>query len=70
MAGMMDDALRQSLFSLLADKGAKQIGVAGLSGIVDGDMETGVSVRSLFQKRSCGICKQRLQKHITTRITL
>lgn len=26
VAGMMDDALRQSLFSLLADKGAKQIG--------------------------------------------
>lgn len=28
VAGMMEDALRQSLFSLLADKDAKQIGVA------------------------------------------
>ena len=36
--------LKKELFSLLKEKGAKLTGVADLSGVVDGNMKTGVSV--------------------------
>lgn len=36
--------IKEDLFRLLADKGAKLIGVADLSGIVKGEMTTGISV--------------------------
>lgn len=36
--------IKEDLFRLLADKGAKLIGVADLSDIVDGEMTTGISV--------------------------
>ena len=40
----MDTALRDELFQVLAAKGAKLMGVGDLSGIVDGELTTGVSV--------------------------
>ena len=36
--------LKKELFTLLKEKGAKLTGVADLSGVVDGNMKTGVSV--------------------------
>lgn len=41
---MCDFSLKQDLFSLLAEKGAKLIGAADLTGIVSNEMQTGVSV--------------------------
>lgn len=40
----MDTALRDELFQILAAKGARLMGVGDLSGIVDGELTTGVSV--------------------------
>ncbi len=42
--GLYQEELKQALFSLLAEKGAKLMGVADLSGIVGGEMQTGISV--------------------------
>ena len=42
--GWCDFSLKQDLFSLLAEKGAKLIGAADLTGIVSNEMQTGVSV--------------------------
>ena len=36
--------LRERLFSLLSEKGARLVGVADLTGIVDGNLKTGISV--------------------------
>lgn len=44
MNGLRSDELKQALFSLLAEKGAKLMGVADLSGIIGAEMQTGVSV--------------------------
>ena len=44
MNKLQHEELKQALFSLLAEKGAKLMGVADLSGIVGGEMQTGVSV--------------------------
>ncbi len=41
---MQQEKLKQALFSLLAKKGAKLIGAADLSGIVNGEMQMGISV--------------------------
>lgn len=41
---MCDFSLKQDLFSLIAEKGAKLIGAADLTGIVSNEMQTGVSV--------------------------
>ena len=41
---MKGEKLKQELFSLLAEKGAKLMGAGDLSGIVSGEMKTGVSV--------------------------
>ncbi len=41
---MYNEKLKQDLFSLLIENGAKLMGVADLSGIVGGEMQTGVSV--------------------------
>lgn len=41
---MQYNELKQTLFSLLEDKGAKLMGIADLSGIVNGEMQTGISV--------------------------
>lgn len=42
--GLHHEELKQGLFSLLEEKGAKLMGVADLSGIVSGEMQIGVSV--------------------------
>ncbi len=44
---MYQEELKQTLFSKLAEKGAKLMGVADLSGVVHGEMQTGVSVAVL-----------------------
>lgn len=41
---MYNQELKRALFSILTEKGAKLMGVADLSGIVNGEMQTGVSV--------------------------
>ena len=41
---MKGEKLKQELFSLLAEKGAKLMGAGDLSGIISGEMKTGVSV--------------------------
>lgn len=43
MKELQHEELKQTLFSRLAEKGAKLIGVADLSGIVSGEMQTGSS---------------------------
>ena len=64
MTGMMVDALRQSLLSLLAGKSAKKIETTGLFGVVDGDMKTGVPVAVPVPKGSAR------DLHTTMRITI
>lgn len=44
MSKLSPEELKQTLFSLLSDRGAKLMGAADLSGIVNGGMKTGVSV--------------------------
>ena len=41
---MNADLLKKDLFDLLAEKGAKRMGVADLTGVVNGDMQIGISV--------------------------
>ena len=52
------EKLKRELFSLLTKKGAKLMGVADLSRIVDGVMRTGVSVAVPVPKNTdlCGLC--------------
>ena len=47
---MHEEELKRALFSILAEKGAKLMGVADLSGIVSDEMQTGVSVAVPLQK--------------------
>lgn len=44
MRGIRQEELKQALFSLLTDRGAKLTGIADLSGIVSGEMQVGVAV--------------------------
>lgn len=44
MNRLQQEELKQTLFSLLAERGTKRMGVADLSGIVKGEMRLGVSV--------------------------
>lgn len=41
---MNGEKLKQVLLSLLAEKGARLIGAANLSGVINGELQTGISV--------------------------
>ena len=65
---MQQEKLKQALFSLLAKKGAKLIGAADLSGIVNGEMQMGISVAVPVPKKHRKRLTNRADKRILRRV--